>query len=104
MIVKWHGCQSTPRNINGGNVQGGTFGILGYLSQSNNSADMVPEQDRFKFIDDLSTLELIDLISIGFAWYNVRQHIPFFTQSIHSNGKLKESKLAKWNKLLDRGQ
>ena len=48
-------------------MQGGTFGILGYLSQSNNSADMVPEQDRFKFFDDLSTLELIDLISIGNA-------------------------------------
>ena len=41
MTVKWHGCQSMPREINGGGPQGGTLGILEYLSQSNNNSDMV---------------------------------------------------------------
>ena len=56
--------------------QGGTFGILGFLSHSNDSADMVDPEDRFKFIDDLSLLEIIDLLSIGITTYNFRQHVP----------------------------
>ena len=54
MSVKWHGERSDPRNINGGGPQGATLGILEYLSQSNDNADCVPLQDRFKFIDDLT--------------------------------------------------
>ena len=33
MSVKWKGCQSQPRRINGGGPQGATLGILEYLSQ-----------------------------------------------------------------------
>ena len=40
MSVKWHGCQSVPRNIKGGGPQGATLGLLEYLSQSNNSAQL----------------------------------------------------------------
>ena len=58
MTVKWHGCHSLPRRVNGGGPQGATLGLLEYLSQSNDSADMVKVSDRFKFIDDLSILEL----------------------------------------------
>ena len=53
MSVKWHGCQSVPRKIKGGGPQGATIGLLEYLSQSNNSADMINESERFKFFDDL---------------------------------------------------
>ena len=56
MTVTWHGCQSTPRKINGGGPQGATLGILEYLSQLNSSADCVSEENRFKFIDDLTIL------------------------------------------------
>lgn len=76
MIVKWHGCKSKPKNINGGGPQGSIFGILEYLSQSNDNADMVPSSDRFKFVDDLSTLEIIELISIGLSHYNLKKHVP----------------------------
>ena len=31
MSVKWHGCRSVPRNINGGGPQGATLGILEYI-------------------------------------------------------------------------
>ena len=48
MSVKWHGCRSVPRKLNGGGPQGATLGILEYLSQSNNSADNVNVEDRFK--------------------------------------------------------
>ena len=76
MSVKWHGCRSVPRTINGGGPQGATLGILEYLSQSNNNADCVNEEDRFKFIDDLSILEIVNLITIGLSSFNVKAQVP----------------------------
>ena len=34
------------------------------------------EEEKFKFIDDLSTLEIINLISIGLVSYNCQNHVP----------------------------
>ena len=60
MSVKWHGCQSVPVKINGGGPQGATLGILEYLSQSNNNV-----RNRFKFVDDLTVLEIVNLLTVG---------------------------------------
>ena len=76
MSVKWHGCRSAPIKIHGGGPQGATLGLLEYLSQSNNSADMINVEDRFKFVDDLSVLEIVDLLTVGITSYNIKQHIP----------------------------
>ena len=76
MSVKWHGCRSAPIKIHGGGPQGATLGILEYLSQSNNSADLVSVEDRFKFVDDLSLLEIVDLLTVGITCYNIKQHVP----------------------------
>ena len=76
MSVKWHGHRSVPRNVNGGGPQGATLGILEYLSQSNNCADMVSQNDRFRFLDDLSVLEIVNLITNGLTSYNLKQHVP----------------------------
>ena len=76
MSVKWHGVRSVPRYINGGGPQGATLGILEYLSQSNDNADLVSETDRFKFVDDLSVLEIVNLLTVGITSYNIRLHIP----------------------------
>ena len=76
MSVSWHGCLSTPRKINGGGPQGATLGILEYLSQSNNNADNVNIEDRFKFIDDLTILEVVNLLTVGLSSYNVKAHVP----------------------------
>ena len=76
MTVKWHGCLSNPRKINGGGPQGATIGILEYLSQSNNNTDFIDINDKFKFVDDLTVLETINLISVGLTSYNTKNHIP----------------------------
>ena len=76
MSVTWHGCKSVPRTINGGGPQGATLGILEYLSQSNNNADCVSQEDRFKFVDDLTILEIINILTIGITSYNVKQNVP----------------------------
>ena len=76
MSVKWHGCRFVPRKINGGGPQGATLGLLEYLSQSNNSADMVNENDRFKFIDYLSVLEIVNLLTVGITSFNLKFQVP----------------------------
>ena len=76
MTVKWHGCRSVPKNIKGGGPQGATIGLLEYLSQSNNSADCVGVVDRFKFVDDLSILEIINLLTVGITSFNIKQQVP----------------------------
>ena len=72
MSVKWHGCRSTTRSINGGGPQGATMGVLEYLAQSNNNADWVSEEDRFKFFDDLTILEVVNLLTIGISSFNFK--------------------------------
>ena len=76
MSVKWHGCRSHSRKLNGGGPQGATLGLLEYLSQSNDNADCVCEEDRFKFLDDLSTLEIVNLLTVGIATFDIKEQIP----------------------------
>ena len=64
---------SEIRKLSKGGPQGSTLGILEYLSQSNDNADNVPVQDRFKFVDDLTVLEIIHLLNIGLASVNIRR-------------------------------
>ena len=76
MKVKWHGVLSKERELRGGGPQGSTFGIWEYLSQSNDSAQSVDLDDRYKFVDDLTFLEVIQLLNIGLASYNIKSHVP----------------------------
>ena len=65
MRVKWHGQLSTERDLPGGGPQGASIGIYEYVSQSTQNLDFVNEDDKYKYIDDLSLLETINLISVG---------------------------------------
>ena len=76
MSVKWHGCYSVPKDIHGGGPQGATLGLLEYLSQSNSSSDYAGVEDRFKFIDDLTILEIVNLVTVGLTSFNLKQQIP----------------------------
>jgi hypothetical protein len=76
ITVSWHGCQLAPRKINGGGPQRATLEILEYLSQSNNSSDCVSKEDRFKFIDDLTILEIVNLLAIWLSSYNLKNQVP----------------------------
>ena len=76
MSVKWKGKMSTLRPLPGGGPQGGTLGIEEYLSQSNDNTDFLEEDEKFKFIDDLSIREIIKLLIIGLANYNCHNQVP----------------------------
>ena len=75
MIVKCQGTESSPRKLKVVGPQGALWGILEYLSQSNNNTDYISPNRKFKFIDDLSILEIINLLSIGLSSYNFKNHV-----------------------------
>ena len=75
MRVRWHGEMSETRKLPGGGAMGATLGNWEFLSQTNNNADCVPEDDRFKFVDDLTTLEVISLLTIGLSSFNFKQQV-----------------------------
>ena len=76
MKVKWNGELSSEYPLNGGGPQGGLLGILEYLSQTNKNTEFLSNEDKFKFIDDLSFLEIINLLIQGLKAYNVKSHVP----------------------------
>ena len=76
MRVKWHGKLSTPRNLPGGGAMGASLGNWEYLSQTNDNSDFIPDEDKFKFVDDLSTLEVINLLAIGLSSFNMKTQVP----------------------------
>ena len=75
MAVKWNGHMSSPYPLPGGGAQGGQLGQIEYLSQSNDNVDFLSTEEKFKFIDDLSTLEMLNLVMSGISSYNFRQHV-----------------------------
>ena len=75
MKVKWHGKYSEVKELNGSGPQGSSIGLLEYIAQSNDNADIVGQEDRFKFMDDLSILEVVNLLTIGISSYNTKQHV-----------------------------
>ena len=96
MSVKWRGCRSSVRKLAGGGPQGATIGLLEYLSQSNNCADMVSESERFRFLDDLSILEIINLLTVGLSSFNLKGQVP---SDVHTHNQIIPShnlKSQKW--------
>ena len=75
MRVKWKSLLSKERALPGGGPQGGTLGIEEYLSQSNGNTDFLDQDEKYKFIDDLSILEILNLISIAMSSYNFHKHV-----------------------------
>ena len=55
---------------------GATLGNIEFCSQTNNNTDCVSPEDRFKWVDDLTVLEKINLLNIGLSSYNYKQHVP----------------------------
>ena len=51
------------------------FGFEEYLSQSNGNTDFLNDDEKYKFIDDVSILEILNLISFGLSSYNFHNHV-----------------------------
>ena len=65
---KWH-------KLVGGAPQGSWLGQTSYISASDDAASWLEDEDRFKYCDDLSILELIMLGDI-LTEYDYKSHVP----------------------------
>ena len=74
MQVKHNNTYSSIHKLPGGGPQGTLVGLIEYFVQSNDNADCVDADLRFKFVDDLSVLELVMLSSL-LTEYNFKQHV-----------------------------
>ena len=104
--IKWRGHLSSEKLLPGSGAQGSALGNWEYLSQTNNNADHIPASDRWKWVDDLTTLEIVNLITIGLSSYNFRQHvasdIPEHGQFVNPDNLLTQNyihTLDKWSDL-----
>merc|ERR1719330_11467 len=89
MTVKWRDAMSAIKRLKGGGPQGSTKGVLSYMSQSNNNSDCVPVHERYKYFDDLTVLEFVNLLNIGLCSQNVKltvpSNLPSHNQFVHRN-------------------
>ena len=76
MTVKWKGLLSSLHSLPGGGPQGDNLGIEEFLSQTNGNTSFLQDDENFKFIDDLSLLEVLNLISIGVSIYDAQNQVP----------------------------
>ena len=74
MIVKFRDAKSSKRDMPGGGPQGTLLGVIEYLVSSNDSTDCVDPLDRFKYVDDATVLEMIQLAGL-LTEYNFRNHV-----------------------------
>ena len=74
MKVQLNGEQSDEQDLIGGGPQGTLLGVIEYLVQSNDNADDVDEGVRFKYIDDLTVLEVIYLTGL-LTEYDFHNHV-----------------------------
>ena len=101
VIVKWHGKKSKPRHVPGGGPQGAYLGNLEYKAQSNKSANCVEKNSRYKFVDDLTTLEAINLLLVGLASHNPKLQVP---SNIHKSNQIIPSEHLKSQEYLNQIQ
>ena len=76
MFVKWHDVTSDLKTLPGGGPQGCSLGLWSFLSQTNDNPEDANNEDIYKFVDDKSVLEVINLLSIGIASHNPKERVP----------------------------
>ena len=59
---------------------------------------MVSESERFRFLDDLSILEIINLLTVGLASFNLKGQVP---NDIHTHNQIISSRNLQSQKWLD---
>ena len=74
MKVRFNGEESDFLSLIGGGPQGTLIGKLEYLVLSNDNTDIVSPDDRYKYIDDLTLLQLVCLSGL-LTEYNFREHV-----------------------------
>ena len=75
MHVKMNQKISTTFDLFGGSPQGSLIGQILYIIGSDDSAEEVPEENKYKYIDDLAVLDPVN-IKDKLIPYDLVQHVP----------------------------
>ena len=75
MTVKFNDKSSGIYDLPGGGPQGTLIGGIEYSVQSNDNADFLEHDEKFKYVDDMSILEFICLSGL-LVQYDVFSHVP----------------------------
>ena len=77
IIVKWNGEHSFPRSVAAGSLQGiNAGGILEFLSHTAHNLSFLDNDSAWKFIDDESYVEIVNLFQSGLASFNCKKQVP----------------------------
>ena len=74
MTVRYNSAWSKWHTLVGGSPQGSWLGQTSYITASDDAADWMEDQDKFKYCDDLSILELIQVGEL-LVEYDFRSHV-----------------------------
>ena len=74
MQVRVNNTYSKTHKLPGGGPQGTLLGLIEYFVQSNDNANCVDPKLRFKFVDDLTVLELVMMTGL-LTEYNFKAHV-----------------------------
>ena len=75
MEVKMNQHSSKSHDLIGGSPQGSILGQLLYIIGSDDVAEQVPEEDKYKYIDDLAVLDAVNII-VNLREYDFLHHVP----------------------------
>ena len=73
--VKFYSAESNLTQLTGGFPQGSLIGQDAYLVTSDDCADHIDEEDKYRYIDDMEILELVRLTGILID-YDCQSHVP----------------------------
>ena len=74
MEVKMNNHTSTHFDLVGGGPQGSLIGQLIYIISSDDAAEDIPDEDKFKYVDDLSAVDKVTTDQL--QDYDVLSHVP----------------------------
>ena len=104
MTVKMNGEQSSTLGLIGGGPQGSVIGQLLYIIASDDVAEDTPEDEKFKYIDDLSLLEAVKTKD-KLIEYDVYRRVPsdvrtnqFFLPTTAFQSQTRNENIAEWTR------
>ena len=104
MTVKMNGEQSSTLGLIGGGPQGSVIGQLLYIIASDDVAEDTPEDEKFKYIDDLSLLEAVKTKD-KLIEYDVHRRVPsdvgtsqFFLPTTAFQSQTRNENIAEWTR------
>ena len=105
MVLKWKGLFSKPHPFQVEDLKGAPWALKSIYLRATTIQIFLDQDEKFKFIDDLSILEIINLISIGLASYNFNRHVAsdigaenFFLDPRNIKSQEYLDKIASWTK------